>query len=627
MIQATDKQTFIGVWLHSNNSFFNLQDKMKQYLNQTFDYYRIFSNKVEFYKYINEKRLTVKIFLIVSILDPSFNDLINLTKQYPKIFEKVYGFLPTKNDRSTYFMTNDINDLFEKINKDLKNYNDRTNPYTRVQKVVPSSVSTIGRPSPSLSVFGSETKKSIPIRHMTKESLNFICFLKMTDVLQRISFPSEELLEMWTRCRELYKENQAQLDYIDELASTYDKSQAIMHYTKRSCLSHTINKACHTENMKDIFTFRVYVSDLHKQLAQCHEKEEQENLKPSIHTVYRGKPLPGSVLQQLIDNEGGLISMNGFLSTTIVNDVAAHYHGDDQVAKVRPGYRPVLFEFKINKTIKQPYAYIGQCSTKPEEVEVLFSLGTIWHIESVTIDKDPCIIKLTPYDELESSSVAELKKYQGERCDLSSIGDILLNLGNNDQAQWFYEKMLRQASLDAETKGNLYYKIGMIRFEKNDYSVALEKLETAVALLSSSINDLDEIVVPRLHCLCDDQSPFITMFINIGIMYEKDGQFTEAMNYYKRATKIKNESMVRVATAHNYLGLLYYRLGKYEDAREEHNAAMGLVNKSDPNWTELQSDFDRADQRCRHRMNKDLNKIRKSIYNDFSQEEITTDQS
>ena len=62
---------------------------------------------------------------------------------------------------------------------------------------------------------------------MTKESLNFLCFLTMTDILRQISsYTNEELIEMWTSCRDQYKENQIQLDYIDKLQSTYDSMRS-----------------------------------------------------------------------------------------------------------------------------------------------------------------------------------------------------------------------------------------------------------------------------------------------------------------------------------------------------------------------------------------------------------------
>jgi hypothetical protein len=45
-------------------------------------------------------------------------------------------------------------------------------------------------------------------------------------------------------------------------------------------------------------------------------RPKQNENRSSITNVYRVKLLSESVLQQLIDNKDGLISMNGFLSTT-----------------------------------------------------------------------------------------------------------------------------------------------------------------------------------------------------------------------------------------------------------------------------------------------------------------------
>ncbi|CAF3997456.1 unnamed protein product [Adineta steineri] len=240
---------------------------------------------------------------------------------------------------------------------------------------------------------------------------------------------------MWATCRSLYRENQAQLDHIDKLEEAYVACEAIKYYTGNSCLSRTVNQACHSENMRQIFEFRVYISHLHKQLVEYHEQNNKDELTSCIRLLYRGKPLSGSVLQQLIDNEGKLISMNGFLSTTVDSQVASSFHGDDQASKDSIGYKPVLFTLEIDTKIKQPYAYIATCSTKPDELEVLFSLGTIWRIKSIEVTKDLCTIELTSCNECDSQSTELLNTYTKHGCNLSSIGDILLKLGDDDEAE------------------------------------------------------------------------------------------------------------------------------------------------------------------------------------------------
>ena len=71
-------------------------------------------------------------------------------------------------------------------------------------------------------------------------------------------------------------------------------------------------------------------------------------------------------------------------------------------------------------------------------------------------------------------------------------------LGNDDEAEWFYNKMLKQDSLDDKTRGNLYYKIGMIRFEKKSIILShFENFKKAAKLLPSSINESDKIQAPQ----------------------------------------------------------------------------------------------------------------------------------
>ncbi|CAF4997724.1 unnamed protein product, partial [Rotaria sp. Silwood1] len=110
--------------------------------------------------------------------------------------------------------------------------------------------------------------------------------------------------------------------------------------------------------------------------------------------------------------------MNGFLSTTFDSDVVGVYAGDEQIAE---GYRRAKFQLQISKKIRQPYAYVGNCSAKKNELEVLFSIGTIWRIESVKYDEDPCTIELTSCDELDSQLMELLEKYTGDECTLLSI--------------------------------------------------------------------------------------------------------------------------------------------------------------------------------------------------------------
>jgi tetratricopeptide (TPR) repeat protein len=348
--------------------------------------------------------------------------------------------------------------------------------------------------------------------------------------------------------------------------------------------------------MKQIFTFRVYISHLHNQLHKLYIESQQNDNDTSTQIVFRGKPLSGSVLQQLIDNEGGLISMHGFLSTTSDRKVALKFAGDEQVNN---GYRPVLFHFHINTTIKQPYADISKYSAVPDEMEILFSFGTIWKIQSVNYNQNPCVVELTSSDGLGSQLTELLEKRKREGCNLSSLGDILYELGDNAAAEWFYRKMLEQDSVLNQTRGKLYYMIGRIRFEEKDYPVALENFEKSASLLEPSNDAPSETGTIKPLYKCDSKSHLIAIHSNMGFLHAENGRFDAAFGCYEKALRAGGSNL-ELATVHNNFGLLYFRYGKYNEACCHHKKATELIANSHPWWIEFKKNFNFVDRHLKH---------------------------
>ncbi|CAF4094510.1 unnamed protein product [Rotaria sordida] len=331
-------------------------------------------------------------------------------------------------------------------------------------------------------------------------------------------------------------------------------------------------------------------ADLHKKLNQLDTKQTN-CIKPLIHEVYRGKLITGSVLQQLIDNEGRLIYVNGFLSTTIDRDVALAFSGNQE--NQDQGVKSILFLLKIDENAKQTYAYIADESVMKDELEVLFSLGTIWRIESITHDKSLCIIELTLCEELEPETTQLRAKYANENVTLLSLGDILLELGNEDEAKWCYREMLDKPCNDNETVGILYYRIGMLQLEKKLYDVALETLKKAAESLEKLETKRDEITLPGPLYIYDRRSPLLTIYYNMGLMYENKRKFDKAIDCYESATKEKGSSLER-ATVCDTLGVLYFCRGNYFKACEYHEHACQLIDDTYPEWKDFKDHLKRA---------------------------------
>jgi tetratricopeptide (TPR) repeat protein len=234
----------------------------------------------------------------------------------------------------------------------------------------------------------------------------------------------------------------------------------------------------------------------------------------------------------------------------------------------------------MDEKVNQPYAHIGLYSDVPAESEVLFSLGTIWRIKSITHDKHLCTIELTSCKELDLELDRLPEKYTNDNATFISLGDILHELGDENEAEWCYRKMLDQYSKDDETTGILYYKIGMIQFEKKLYFEAFRNLIEAVSLLRQSKNKQIMTTSSRsIYKYCDELS-LLKIYNNIGFIHEKNGKFKEAAQHYEQALEDKSSHTEQVIAYRNF-GLLHFRLGNYNAAKEHHETALRLTEVND----------------------------------------------
>ena len=282
-------------------------------------------------------------------------------------------------------------------------------------------------------------------------------------ILLSMNHDEKSVDEMLRIGRRKYEENNKQLDCLNALKE-YNPADAIKNYTATTFLFRIVNETLRTEDIKEIFPFRVYISDLHKALGNGTGR------KPSF-IVYRGKKLSASVLQHLIDDQDGLITMNGFLSTSLKNNFALAYAGNNQ-----DGYgddRSVIFEFQINSMMKQLFADVSCESKIPDDEEFLFSIGVIWHIVSTRCEDIGWRIILQSCDKLDVRVNKIHQQCTRRGCNLLSLGDILQDLGDNFGAESLYEQMLEQNCLSDEIRGILHCKIGLIQKEKNPIDLLL----------------------------------------------------------------------------------------------------------------------------------------------------------
>ena len=611
MRAPTSKQVFIGIWIHDEKFPADEQAKMKWRLNRTFYYSRVFDRMKEFTTYIRKERLAAKIFLIISTAT-EYSFLLRITKRQPDVFHAIYVFLPsyltTVQATPTDTVITDMIELFHKLSEDitcLTNNNPSVSTGKKASPGIELSNDGVEKPRlPPLSTFNSKDTKDTPIHDLNKETAKFLCFLAMTHILFTMPHKPSELEDMLTICRDHYEENYAQCDNIDEFGMNYESYNAISYYTANRFIFRMVNQAFGAESIKEIFPFRVYITDLHKQLNTLHEQNTHGNVEYPL-TLYRGKMLSGSVLQQLIDNSGGLISMNGFLSTTRETDVSLMYAGDE---KVRPGYNSVLFQLRVDESMKRPFADISQLSDISDDAEVLFSVGTIWEVMFIRREENIWKVGLKSCDESNSLLTEIVKKYAGDGCTFHSLGDFFYQIGNDSDAEYFYREMLKQDSLSNESQAILLQQIAMIRFHDEDNDVAIEYLEKTAEKIQSTGHSETETFQPLYVSF--GLPSLTTIFHNIGLMHQKKKDFERASVYYEKALK-EGGCNSEIAAVHNNMGLLHLRQGKYQSAVNHHLTATKLIDENHIWLPQFKSNLEKAEKRLQDVSGKQQTKNKK----------------
>ncbi|UJR11319.1 hypothetical protein I4U23_015500 [Adineta vaga] len=151
-------------------------------------------------------------------------------------------------------------------------------------------------------------------RDLSRESTEFLWFQLFHHIINRLPRNQQSKQQMIEICRQYYHGNTKELKLIDQFEQEYQPEEAIRWYTKDSFVYKLINKALRTEDIELLYVFRFFVGDLSKNLENEHEKLLSSN--EEMFTVYRGVHLDKEEFHRLKQNQGQLISTNGYLSTS-----------------------------------------------------------------------------------------------------------------------------------------------------------------------------------------------------------------------------------------------------------------------------------------------------------------------
>ena len=124
-----------------------------------------------------------------------------------------------------------------------------------------------------------------------------------------------------------------------------------------------------------------FIRDLHRQIEQLQQKQNDQYRAGRLLTVYRGQRLCTLDFQKLQHAQGGLISFNSFLSTSRSMDVPRVLA---ESAALSASFCGIVFIIDVDSNSNHAvFADISEVSHLKEEDEVLFSMHSMFRITNI----------------------------------------------------------------------------------------------------------------------------------------------------------------------------------------------------------------------------------------------------
>ena len=176
---------------------------------------------------------------------------------------------------------------------------------------------------------------------------------------------------------------------LKDFESRYHQKSPIWWYTCEIFLYGMLNPALRSLEMETMAKLGFVIRNLHQQLDQLH-KEQLNDFKKKF-VVYRDQGFNKEDFQRLDNNKGGLLSFNSFLSTSKLQKVSMDFIERNLIKY--PEDVGVLFIMtfdpeKVSISSSTPFALIDHVSAIPSEQEILFSMHTVFRIETIQPMKD-----------------------------------------------------------------------------------------------------------------------------------------------------------------------------------------------------------------------------------------------
>jgi tetratricopeptide (TPR) repeat protein len=460
-------------------------------------------------------------------------------------------------------------------------------------------------------------------------SPSFMSSQILTDILLQIRY-NEKIKQDFVDCvHHGFTINDPISLVVNKLKSDYNCSSPIWWYTKESCIYSLLNKALKEKDIDTVIKMRHLMGDIHnrcnrlqflttyndnslidegiteltdgfsdqflqkvkrhqiipntlaveagsiydlyQQIEQLHLKTDQ----PIQMTLYRGQGLSSSDFEEMMQNRGGLLSFNNFLSTSTDRNVSFAFA---ESAQMNPDLIGVLFQISIDTSIsRKPFTTLNNIGYSISEEEILLSMHTVFRIVEMKCVKDRLWqVDLTLSDDYNKKFRYRLWQFRQnvtkESTRLRKLGLLMINMGEFEKAEKIY-KTLSETEFESswEELAYIYNRLGYIKKVKNDFNRALTYYRMALEIRNDNLSY--------------NRPELARLLTNIGMVQKSLGHFSRGILYLRRALDIQQKSLTftypDVVMTYNNIGQLYSSKGEYTTSLSYFQKAIKIQQNSD----------------------------------------------
>ena len=365
--QVGNVENFVVIWLHDPSSKITNSEKAKSQLREIANTIKSFNNVDDCYVFMSTIK-DEKIFLIVS---GTARETFVLKVHDAKQLESIYIFCPDKIKEESWIsqypairgIYKTMLSLCEQLKKDTKNLDRQLVGFELVN--------------------GSQSD--------TTSKTNQQDALFMYDQLFReivLGGTDEDMQDLHEFCETQYRDNPREQKFLKLLKTEYSSHTPAWWYTQDSFIYRMLNKALRTHQYDTLYVLRVFIRHIHQQLVEEHKTQSDH---PNL--FFRGQALDNADFEKIRENEGGLLTISNFLSTSSDREVALTFARGSIQDKRKAS---ILMEITVDKNTTVPMASISELGVFKGEKEWLFSMGSVFRIGSLVPSPDGIwVLKLT----------------------------------------------------------------------------------------------------------------------------------------------------------------------------------------------------------------------------------------